>query len=323
MAAEARAAELVQLLDRWVEAEPARQTVQPDLYRLGQWVAAGSTVWRSLPLRQLQPLQPLLQKEAFTTATFAELAAAHEALDAARHSQLSGGHRQRKCWAAASARTAQMAARRQQLRERRASGSRRSASRSFADSSGAEPSAAEETPEPAPLALPPLQEELPAAEAAGSGGAESSTPAGRCYYDFSKQRPVLQLPDGAVLVAQQVRQTDVVEGLFEGQGWRRTPQPSTKPADPQPPPLHTDWRQSPAERKRQQEASETYAAQVEQAAAAKKPRWYWEHVPQRKTAVARRPGGGSGSTKSFGWGVHGGQQKAAEAAEKFCLEQDK
>ncbi|MCP4242646.1 MAG: hypothetical protein GY772_18990 [bacterium] len=57
--------------------------------------------------------------------------------------------------------------------------------------------------------------------------------------------------------------------------------------------------------------------------APKKARWYWEHVPQRKTTVARRPGGGSGSTKSFGWGVHGGQDKAADAAEKFCLEQDK
>ncbi|MCP4242645.1 MAG: hypothetical protein GY772_18985 [bacterium] len=251
MADEARVAELVELLGSWVDAEPARQTVQPDLYRLSAWVAAGSALWRTLPLRLLQPLQPLLQNEAFAAASFAELAAAHEKLDAARHSQLSGSHRQRKCWAAASARTAQMVVRREQLRQRRSSGSRRSVSRSLADSSGAEPSAVEDVAQPPPLPLSPVQE-----EARGAGGAESSSTAGRCYYDFSKQRPVVQLPDGSVLVAQQVRETDVVEGLFEGQGWRRTPQPSAKPADPQPPPLHTDWKQTPAEKKRQQEADD-------------------------------------------------------------------
>ncbi len=72
----ARVAELVQLLSTWVAEEPARQTAQPDLYRLSAWVAAGQSMWRSLPLRHLKPLQMLLQSEAFSDATLAELEAA-------------------------------------------------------------------------------------------------------------------------------------------------------------------------------------------------------------------------------------------------------
>ncbi|MCP4238967.1 MAG: hypothetical protein GY772_00200, partial [bacterium] len=229
----------------------ARQTQQPDLYRLSQWVAAGQIIWRSLPLHFLKPVQSLLQSEDFAEATFAELEDAHRQVDEMFRCNLSGGYPQTRCWAAASARTAQLLVRRSKLQQRRCKKSAdqrteaQTVKRARTHGEQQKPQPLEDAEEPLETQKQSDAEGLPKDPENQTQQQEQQSAPGRCYYDLSRKQPVLMLYSGRLLRPLQTRETDVVEGFFEGQGWRRTAQPASTPEPrPLPPSLHTDWAQT-------------------------------------------------------------------------------